>query len=231
MKIDGRLRALGVGICCTLLAGCDGGWSVQFAGPFPAQAADMAEFPARHRGVYTAADSSSSVCIGRTAVWVQALETQRLSRYEFDSLGYRLRADSTYLNGGKLHYLHLMGRDSVRDSWLRTDTIFSIGSSFGAGHLRRFQGRYYLSTYSGTAAHRIDMWDVERLEINGRHLLRQRLGNDTLRLGALAPATVHYTRYDGTSYFQIVPGTLAETRRVGRYEGLWETIEEYERRH
>ena len=231
MKIDGRLRALGVGICGTLLAGCDGGWSVQFAGPFPAQAADMAEFPARHRGVYTAADSSNSVCIGRTAVWVQELATRRYSRHEFDSLGYRLRADSTYLAAGKPHYLHLVGHDSVRDSWLHTDTIFAIGSELGAGRLRRFQGRYYLSAYAGTAIHRLDMWDVERLEIHGRHLLRQRLGNDTLRLGALAPATVHYTRYNGTSYFQIVPGTPAETRRVGRYEGLWATIEEYERRH
>ncbi|MCI1186737.1 hypothetical protein MON38_04855 [Hymenobacter sp. DH14] len=231
MKIDGRLRVLGLGFCSSLLVSCDGGWAVTFAGPFPAQAADMAEFPARHRGVYTADDSTSSVCIGRTAVWVQELETQRHSRHEFDSLGFRLRADSTYLAGGKLHYLHQIGRDSVRDSWLRTDTIFTIGDSFGTGHLRRFQGRYYLSIYDGTAAHRVDMWDVERLEIKGRHLLRQRLGTDTLRLRALAPATVRYTRYDGTSYFQIAPGTPAETRRVGRYAGLWETTGDYERRY
>ena len=231
MEIGGSLRAIGLGVCCTLLAGCDGGWTVQFAGPFPAQAADMPEFPARHRGVYTAADSSSSVCIGRTAMWVQELETQQYSQHAFDSLGFRMRADSTYLAGGKLHYLHQLGRDSVRDSWLRTDTVFAIGSSFGAGHLRRLQGRYYLSTYAGTVAHRIDVWAVERLEINGHHLRWQQLGNDTLRLRALAPATVRRARYDDFTYFQIVPSSPAETRRLGRYEGLWETKEEYERRH
>ena len=230
MKIDGRLRALGLGICSSLLLGCDGGWTVSFAGPFPAQAANISEFSARHRGVYTAADSTSSLCIGRTAVWVQELETERHSRHEFDSLGYKMRADSTFLAGGRLHYLHRLGRDSVRDSWLRTDTVFRI-SSFGASQLRRFQGRYYLSTYEGTERHHIDMWDVVRLEVKGRHLLWQRLGNDTLRLRALAPATVRRTRYDDFTYFQIEPGTPAETRRVGRYAGLWETMGEYERRH
>lgn len=229
MKIDGRLRAIGVGICSSLLAGCDGGWTVQFAGPFPAQAAEMQEFPARHRGVYTADDSTTSVCIGRTAMWLQGLETQMHSRRGFDSLGYRLRADSTYLAGGKLHYLHRVGQDSVRDSWLRTDTLFVISPEMS--QLRHFEGRYYLSSYNGTAIHRIDMWAVERLEIKGRRLHWQRFGSDTLRLRALAPATVRYTRHDGFAYFQIAPSSPAETRRVGRYEGLWETIGEYKRRH
>lgn len=229
MKIEGRVRAIGLGIFSLFVTGCDGGWTVQFAGPFPAQAADMREFPVRHRGVYTAADSSRSVCIGRTAVWRQDLETRLHSQRAFDSLGYRLRADSTYLAAGRLHYLHRVGRDSVRDSWLRTDTIFSIGPEMG--QLRHFHGRYYLNTHEGITAHRIEMWDVERLELHGRHLRWQHLGSDTLRLRRLAPATVHRTRYNGFTYFQIMPASPAETRRVGRYKELWETVGEYDRRH
>lgn len=227
MRIGGWLRATGLGMSGLLLVGCDGGWTVQFAGPFPAQAADMPEFPARHRGVYTAADSRRSVCIGRAAIWRQELETQFYSRREYDSLRFRLRADSMYLADGQLHALRCVGRDSVRDSWLRTDTIFSTAS----GNLRRFQGRYYLSSYGGTVASDVDMWSVERLEISGHHLRWQQLGSDTLRLWVLAPATVRRTRHDDFTYFQIVPHSLAETRRVGRYEGLWETADEYERRN
>lgn len=227
MRIDGRLRAIVLGIYGLFLTGCNGGWSVQFAGPFPVQAADMQEFPARHQGVYTAANPDKSLCIGRTAVWRQDRETQLHSQHAFDSLGYRLRADSTYLTAGRLHYLHRVGLDSVRDSWLRTDTIFRIGP--GTGHLRRFRGRYYLSAYEGTTIQKAEMWDVERLELHGRQLRWQQLGRDTLRLRRLAPATVHRTRYNGFTYFQIMPASPAETRRVGRYEELWETVGEYDR--
>lgn len=127
-----------------LLTACDGGWEVVFREPFPRQAADMAAFPARHQGVYTAADPGRSLCIGRTAVWRQELQTMTSSRHYFDSLGYHLRADSTYLDGHTPHYLQRVGADSVRDSWLWTDTIFSI-IGLRPGHLRRFQGRYYLA--------------------------------------------------------------------------------------
>lgn len=71
-------RLLGAGL---LLTGCDEGLEVRFAQPFPAQAADMPVFPARHRAVYTAADSSKSLCIGRTAVWRQELMAFTISRH------------------------------------------------------------------------------------------------------------------------------------------------------
>ena len=213
-----------------LLTACDGGWEVAFKQPFPQQAADMAEFPARHRGVYTAADPGVSLCIGRTAVWRQELQTEMGTRHYFDSLGYRLRADSTYLDQHTLHYLHRVGADSLRDSWLWTDTIFStIGAR--AGHLRRFQGRYYLSATEDDQTDTTEKWQVQRLEIAGHHLRWQHLGTDTLRLGALAPGTVRYHRRNGISYFRLAPASAAEARRIGRYEGLWEPAREYDRRH
>ena len=59
------------------------------------------------------------------------------SRYQLDSLHHRLMADSTYQENGHLHYLRLVSRDSVRDSWLWNDTIFNLAGN-EAGMLRRF---------------------------------------------------------------------------------------------
>lgn len=230
MSISAWLRAMIFGAFSLLLTACDGGWEVAFREPFPAQAADIAAFPARHQGVYTAADPGNSLCIGRTAVWRQELQTTTDSRHYFDSLGYKLRADSTYLDHHTLHYLHRVGTDSVRDSWLWTDTIFSI-SGERPGHLRRFQGRYYLNGTEDAQTDTTEKWQVQRLEIVGHHLRWQQLGTDTLRLGALAPGTVRYHRRNGISYFRLAPASPVEARRIGRYEGLWEPAREYDRRH
>lgn len=120
-----------------------------------------------------------------------------------------------------------MGRDSVRDSWLDTDTIFTLRGP-EAGKLRRFQGRYYLNRPTDSEG----KWKVERLEIDGRHLNWQHPGQDTLRLLALDPATVRYHREHGRlTSFQFTPASGAEIRRMGRYAGLWNTREEYARRH
>lgn len=224
------LRAIVFGAATVLTTACDGGWEVAFKKPFPSQAADMTEFPARHRGVYTAADPGVSLCIGRTAVWRQELQTMTGTRHYFDSLGLHPRTDSTYLDHHTLHYLHWVGPDSVRDSWLYTDTIFSTAGP-EAGYLRRFQGRYYLNDVEHAQTDTTEKWLVARLEITGRHLRWQRLGTDTLRLGALAPGTVRYHRRNGISYFRLAPASNAEARRIGRYEGLWETLGEYDRRH
>ena len=230
MKALPRLTLLFFAAVGLLLTACDKNHEVAFLDPFPAYSTNMAEFPARHRGVYTAADSARSLCIGRTAVWRQELQTQQWSLHQLDSLGYRLRADSTYLNDGTLHYLHRIGRDSVRDSWLWIDTVFNLTGAEEA-RLRRFQGRYYLSTYLMAQTDTSVKWQVERLEISGRHLIWQSLGSDTLRLGVLAPGTVRYHRHNATSYFRLAPASKAEARRIGRYAGLWETKEEYDRRH
>lgn len=224
------VRAMLSGSTALLLTACDGGWEVAFREPFPRQAADMATFPARHQGVYTAADAGISLCIGRTAVWRQELQTNMQSRHYFDSLGYHLRTDSTYRDGHELHYLHRVGADSVRDSWLWTDTIFSTTGE-RAGYLRRFQGRYYLNFVEADQTDTTEKWQVQRLEISGRHLRWQQLGTDTLRLNALMPGTVRYHRRNGISYFRLAPASMAEARRIGRYEGLWATTEEYDRRH
>lgn len=228
MKTSFWLRAglvLGFG---GLLTACEGGLEVRFAQPFPAQTADMTVFPARHRAVYTAADSTRSLCIGRTAVWRQELQINMRSRQQLDSAYRRVRADTAYASqGGTLHYLKLVGRDSVRDSWLWTDTIFTLKGS-QPGVLRRFQGRYYLNTTNDAG----DKWWVERLEIDGSRLSWQVFTKDTLRLLALDPATVHYNRENGRlKSFQLTPGSGAQTRRVGHYAGLWETQDEYVRRH
>ena len=224
------LRTILFGTAGLLLTSCDGGYEVAFREPFPQQAADVAQFPARHRGMYTAADPGLSLCIGRTAVWRQELQTMMDTQHRLDSLGHHLRADSTYLDRHTLHYLHRVGTDSVRDSWLWTDTIFStVGPQ--AGHLRRFQGSYYLSTAEGGQTDTTEKWQVQRLEIAGHHLRWQELGDDTLRLGALAPGTVRYHRRNGTSYFWLAPASAAESRRIARYEGLWKPAREYDRRH
>ncbi|MGY3089146.1 hypothetical protein ACVWYF_002186 [Hymenobacter sp. UYAg731] len=215
-------------ICASmLLTACDEGLEVRFVQPFPAQAGDMAVFPARECAVYTAKDSSKSLCIGRTAVWRQELQTWLLSRHQLELANHQLRADSTYEQDGHLHSLRLIGRDSVRDSWLWTDTIFTLAGP-RAGKLRRFQGRYYLNIPTDSD----DKWRVERLEIDGWRIRWQSFGRDTLRLLALDPATVHYQRQNGAlTSFQLTPAPGAQTRRVGRYAGLWETVEQYQRRH
>lgn len=231
MKISGWLRALIVGIG-GLVTGCDDiklerMWLVDFAQPFPAARPDMAAFPPRHQGVYTAEDSSKSLCIGATAVWQQELRSELYSRRNVAGKGHLLHADSTYQLAGVRHYLHRVGPDSVRDSWLALDTVFNCAKP-EYGRLRRFQGRYYLNTPFDSA----NNWMVQRLEISGRHLVWQHLGNDTLRLGALAPGTVRLDRRaNQPAFFRLTPGSGAEIRRIGRYAGLWETTEEYDRRH
>lgn len=228
MKTLCCLRAglgLGAGL---LLTACDEGLEVRFAQPFPAQATDMVVFPARHQGVYTALDSSQSLCVGRRAVWRQELQQAMLSRREVDSvLHHRLRADTTYEENGRLHYVHLLGHDLVRDSWLWTDTVFTLAGP-APGVLRRFQGRYYLNTPEESG----EKWGVQRLEVTGSGLRWQTFSTDTARLLALDPATVRYHRENGRlTSFQLVPATGQQTRRVGRYAGLWDTQNEYQRRH
>lgn len=216
---------LGAGL---LLTACDEGLEVRFAQPFPAQSADMSVFPARHRAVYTAADSTKSLCIGRTAVWRQELQAEMFSRQQLDSAHRQLRANTTYADkDGTLHYLKLVGRDSVRDSWLWTDTIFTLAGS-ESGILRRFQGRYYLNMPTNESG---DEWKVQRLEIDGPRLNWQTFGTDTLRLLTLDPATVRYHRQNGAlTSFKLTPASDQQARRLGRYAGLWDTHEAYVRR-
>ena len=186
----------------------------------------MQGFPTRHLGVYTATDSSKSLCVGPTAVWRQELEHRTRTRHQLDSLHLPLRADSAYQEkNGQLHYLRLMANGKVRDSWLRCDTIFSLVGA-DAGQLRRLQGRYYLSTpYRNDGS-----WQVQRLDIAGRHLTWETLGQDTLRLKALDPASVQREVGKGVIYFHLTPEPGRQTRRMGRYDGLWQPMAEYRRR-
>ncbi|GAB3289863.1 hypothetical protein ACFQT0_08980 [Hymenobacter humi] len=197
---------------------------VNFAQPFPGRVADMAAFPARHRGIYTAPDSVTSLCIGRTAVWLQE---PRSTTFGPQLPGSRpLPADTSYrAEDGRLHYLRRFAKDSVRETWLWTDTIFTLGGP-GAGRLRRFQGHYYLSTSNESA----ENWQVQRLAIANGHLTWQTLGQDTLRLRALEPATLVRRQSEGMTYYRLTPGLGPQTRRLGRYAGLWETEGEFERR-
>ena len=71
------------------MTACDGGVETEFAQPFPTKGAGIAVFPARYQDVYTAVDSSKSLCIGATAVWRQELHSFIFSRYQFDSLHHR----------------------------------------------------------------------------------------------------------------------------------------------
>ncbi|MBO2009939.1 hypothetical protein [Hymenobacter negativus] len=222
MKTARMLRGVALLVGSLVFTACDEGLQVRFAEPFPAQAADLLEFPARHQAVYTADDSTTSVCIGRTAVWRQELRNMTFKR---DSL-HHVRADTTYAENGQLHYLKLMDDGLVRDSWLATDTLFSLRGA-DAGKLRRFQGRYYLNERDTDA----DNWRVQRLEIDGPHLSWQKFGTDTLRLLALDAATIRYRRENGAlTSILLTPASGAQTRRVGRYAGLWETRGEYTRR-
>lgn len=228
MKISRLLRRWGLGAVGLLVTACEGGLEVRFAQPFPAQAADLAAFPARHCAVYTAADSARSLCIGRTAVWRQELQQRTFRRNQLDSAYRQLRADTTYAEtDGTLHYLKRVGRDSVRDSHLWIDTVFTLTAA-APGVLRRYQGRYYLNTPTENGDH----WKVQRLDINGAHLSWQTFGTDTLRLLALDPATVRYHRAHGAlTSFELTPAPGGQTRRLGHYAGLWDTVEEYQRRH
>lgn len=218
-----RLVAVGASL---LLVACDQrAVVVDFAQPFPTQTPELSVFPARHRAVYTAADSTTSLCIGPRAVWRQQLRSIMLSRRQLDSLPQPLRADSTYRENGRLHYLRLMGRDSVRATWLESDTLFTLAGP-DAGRLRRFRGCYYLNTPNEAG----DGWWVQRLAIADRTLVWQTLGQDTLRLLALDPASVQNHRAKGVSSFRLVPAPGPQTRRVSRYAGLWETADEFARR-
>jgi hypothetical protein len=220
------LQAGGLVAAGLLLTACDKAVEVTFAQPFPAQAPNMRAFPARHRAVYTAADSNQSLCVGARAVWCQELRSQIISRHEADSvLQHRLTADTTYQEDGRLHYVKLMGRDSVRNSWLAIDTVFTLTGST-PGRLRRFQGRYYLNTPDDMG----NGWQVQRLEIEGSRLTWQYLGQDTLRLLALDTATVRVRREKGNAHFELAPAPGTQTHRVGHYAGLWETVESYKRR-
>ncbi|HEX8503782.1 MAG TPA: hypothetical protein VF630_00315 [Hymenobacter sp.] len=183
-------------------------------------------FPTQQQGVYTAADTTQSLCVGRTAVWRQERLSMMLSRQQFDSLGMRLRSDSTYRSEeGDLHYLQLIDKDSVRDSWAWRDTIFSLTGT-KAGLLRRFQGRYYLNTPNEPA----ESWHVQRLKIEGRQLVWQRLGQDTLRLRALSAAAVLRRQEQGVPPFQLKPDAGQQSRQVSHFDGLWKTLAEFTRR-
>jgi hypothetical protein len=226
MKNARMLRGIGLVVSGLAVTACDDGLQVRFAAPFPAQAADLPAFPARHQAVYTADDSTTSLCIGRTAVWRQELCTTTFKRSELDSTHRHLRVDTTYAEAGRLHYLKLLRGDLVRDSWLATDTIFSLRGA-EAGKLRRFQGRYYLNQPNAAA----DSWWVQRLEINGPRLSWQKFGTDTLRLLTLDAATIRYHRENGAlTSILLMPSSRTQTRRVGHYAGLWNTRGEYVRR-
>lgn len=209
-----------------LLTACYNGVDVDFAQPFPAQGKVLQEFPARHRAVYTATDSTKSLCIGARAVWRQELRQQTRGRHELDSLHIRLTADSTYQEpAGRRHYLRVLPNGTVRDSWLRCDTVFTLAGT-RAGLLRRFHGYYYLNKPDD----RTGTWQVQRLDVTGRRLTWQTLGQDTLRLLALDPGTVQRRREKGVVYFHLTPRTSQQARRIGRNEDLWPRIEEYWRR-
>jgi hypothetical protein len=229
-----------VAVAGLILTACDGEkaemmerrYAVGFAQPFPALVRDKTSFPVRWQGMYRAADSRYALCIGPTAVWTRK---QRRAMYhatwqQLDSLRLFLGvkgADSTYQDfNGNLHQLRVVGHDSVRDSWQRLDTVFSLAGPT-AGRLRRFRGGYYLSTRSENP----DCWQVQRLEVSGNHLVWQSLGQDTLRLRALDTASVRVERARGFSLFRVRPATRRQTRHVGDYAGLWETEGEFERQH
>ncbi|MBD2724397.1 hypothetical protein [Hymenobacter armeniacus] len=215
------LLGLGLG-----LISCEDGVEVKFAAPFPAGGRDVAAFPTRRRAVYTAPDSVTSLCVGASAVWRQQLHRYTFGRKMLDSLPHRLRADSTYQDDtGQLHYLKVVGSDSIRDSWLGLDTLFALAGN-RASRLRRFQGRYYLSTPTETA----EAWDVQRLEIVGHRLIWQTISTDTLRLLALDTATVRHHRAKGISYYLLSPGPGYQASQISRYAGLWQTEGEFRRR-
>ena len=71
---------------------------------------------------------------------------------------------------------------------------------------------------------------MQRLEITGRQLLWQTLGQDTLRLRALDAATVRRQPRFGAATFRLAPAAGQQMRRVGSYAGLWETADEFVRR-
>lgn len=236
MKASTLLRAGLLGGMSLGLTACDGekveeqesSYAVGFAQPFPGGTKDRAAFPTNYQGVYRTADSSYSLCIGPAAVWT--LKARKESYYhspqELDSLRLLLRVDSTYQDlNGNLHHLRIVGRDSLHDSWLRCDTVFSMAGP-STGRLRKFQGRYYLST----RAENSEYWQVQRLEVAGRHLMWQTLGQDTLRLRALYTASVRIRREPGFSLFRLQPAPGQQMRRAGDYAGLWETAGEFERR-
>jgi hypothetical protein len=209
------------------LTACEDAVVVEFTAPFPAQGRDLAVFPRRIQAVYTAPDSVTSLCVGPTEVWRQQLHRETFGRQLLDSLRQRLRADSTYRDdSGHLHYLKLVGRDSVRDSWLGLDTLFTLAGG-QASQLRRFRGRYYLSTPTESA----ETWDVQRLEITGRQLTWQTMGTDTLRLLALDTAVVRHHHARGVSYYRLTPGSGSQARQLSGYAGLWQTEGEFVRRH
>jgi len=218
------LRSAGLGLV-VLLTACSRDVDIDFAQPFPTQGRALQAFPRRHQGRYVAADTTKALFIGPRAVWRQEWQQQILTRHELDSLHISIGADSTYQEAsGQRHRLQAMRQGRMRDSWLWADTVFSLAGE-RAGLLRRFHGYYYLNKPDD----RTGTWQVQRLEVSGRRLTWQTLGQDSLRLQVLDPGIVQRRRHKGVVYFHLSPTTGQQARRLGRAEELWPRIEEYQR--
>lgn len=202
---------------------------VTFAQRFPAQRPDLPVFPPRLRGRFLALDSGRTLVISPTELIEGRREHRKYRRAEFEALAQRPPQVAQAPRGpaNERPEVRALGRDSGRESWWNRDTIFSLGGA-GGGRLRQFQGRYYLSRDVSTGPGH-PSWLVQRLEIDGRRLSWQTLGQDTLRLRALDPASVRRRREAGACGYGLLPAPGPQTRRVGRYAGLWQTEGEFVR--
>lgn len=199
--------------------------TVEFAEPFPADAADLPGFAAHHQGRYqSATDTTEALLLGRQQLVLQQWQSWRLTGRQLDSLALPHRTGRGWLQS-QPYRVQALAADSFCLSWQRTDTLLRAGTGQPT-RLRQYQGWYYLSEPDPAAT---GHWQVQRLAVAGRHLIRQALSPDSLRLRALDPAALELHREPHTLRFVVRPRGGHARHQLGRYTGLWQTLGEYRR--
>lgn len=194
--------------------------TVRFAQPFPAAAPDLQAFPVRDQGHYsTEVDSTQQLIVTPGALLNLRSIRLQVSRRQWDSLA-RAHPECVahWLTGSSpLYRITPASPDSLWLSYQERGTLLSLRRPAGS-HLRRYRGRYYLST---PASEDSTQWQVRRLTLLGDHYAWASFNPDSLRLRALAPATVQLRRRAGRLFFTLNPAAGPTTRQVHGYAGLW----------
>ena len=213
-----------------LLTGCDSATikeapAVYFAEPFPADAPDLATFPAAQQGTYhLAGDTTQQLLIGQSVVWRRKVEVRTVSRadYESDSILSKLEPGNRVLVEGFTYRPLQIKADTVRLELSRADTLFSLHWP-GKSRLRYWLGSYYLNMPEAAG------WRVRRLLLDGPRVRWQAPSPDQLRLAQLPASLVHQTRLKGGDQWELRPASLPQARQVALAPDLWVGTDVHER--
>ncbi|RZK90196.1 MAG: hypothetical protein EOO62_35415 [Hymenobacter sp.] len=124
---------------------------------------------------------------------------------------------------GRYYQVQALAADSFRVRVAAYDTLLNL-SGQPRYKLRHYQGWYYVSA---PATEDSTKWEVQRLGIVDGSVVQQVFNPDSLRTGALDPATVQRRHYQGKLIITLAPQSRQAIRQVSSYGGLWLRIEEY----